>query len=118
MILGSRFKNCVNFAAGEMAERSIAAVLKTVVGKTTGGSNPSLSAESTQSPSKHWGFLFSPAGCFNSKTLLGFIRMYAPRKKQTKYQRISRKLICIFISSKWVKNKNYFAKVVLSGAHG
>ena len=32
------------FCAGEMAERSIAAVLKTVEGKTSGGSNPSLSA--------------------------------------------------------------------------
>ena len=30
---------------GEMAERSIAAVLKTVEGNTSGGSNPSLSAE-------------------------------------------------------------------------
>ena len=29
---------------GEMAERSIAAVLKTVEGNTSGGSNPSLSA--------------------------------------------------------------------------
>ena len=33
-----------NFAPGEMAERSIAAVLKTVEGQTSGGSNPSLSA--------------------------------------------------------------------------
>ncbi len=33
-----------NFARGEMAERSIAAVLKTVEGQTSGGSNPSLSA--------------------------------------------------------------------------
>src|ERR1700759_2885870 len=33
-----------NFAPGEMAERSIAAVLKTVEGHTSGGSNPSLSA--------------------------------------------------------------------------
>ena len=31
---------------GEMAERFNAAVLKTVVGYTTGGSNPSLSAKS------------------------------------------------------------------------
>ncbi len=30
---------------GEMAEWSIATVLKTVVGKLTGGSNPSLSAK-------------------------------------------------------------------------
>ena len=33
------------FAPGEMAERSIAAVLKTVEGNTSGGSNPSLSAD-------------------------------------------------------------------------
>jgi hypothetical protein len=33
------------FCRGEMAERSIAAVLKTVVGNTTGGSNPSFSAK-------------------------------------------------------------------------
>jgi hypothetical protein len=33
-----------NFAPGEMAEWSIAAVLKTVEGQTSGGSNPSLSA--------------------------------------------------------------------------
>ena len=32
------------FCAGEMAERSNAAVLKTVEGHTSGGSNPSLSA--------------------------------------------------------------------------
>ncbi len=31
-------------ASGEMAEWSIAAVLKTVEGNTSGGSNPSLSA--------------------------------------------------------------------------
>ncbi len=33
-----------NFAPGEMAERSIAAVLKTVDLQGSGGSNPSLSA--------------------------------------------------------------------------
>jgi hypothetical protein len=37
-------KSNPNFAPGEMAERSIAAVLKTVEGHTSGGSNPSLSA--------------------------------------------------------------------------
>ena len=35
---------------GEMAEWSIAAVLKTVEGHTSGGSNPSLSAESPVNP--------------------------------------------------------------------
>jgi hypothetical protein len=39
------FKKNVNFAAGEVAEWSIAAVLKTVEGKTSGGSNPSFSAQ-------------------------------------------------------------------------
>jgi hypothetical protein len=34
----------IYFCGGEMAEWSIAAVLKTVEGKTSGGSNPSLSA--------------------------------------------------------------------------
>ena len=34
-----------NFAPGEMAERSIAAVLKTVDPQGSGGSNPSLSAQ-------------------------------------------------------------------------
>ena len=35
-------------AKGEMAEWSIAAVLKTVEGHTSGGSNPSLSAQESQ----------------------------------------------------------------------
>lgn len=34
----------ITFAPGEMAEWSIAAVLKTVEGNTSGGSNPSFSA--------------------------------------------------------------------------
>ncbi len=49
-IVGISEKMC-NFAVqnhnlGEMAEWSIAAVLKTVEGHTSGGSNPSLSANS------------------------------------------------------------------------
>ncbi len=39
-----RIEKCFIFAPGEMAEWSNAAVLKTVVPKGTGGSNPSLSA--------------------------------------------------------------------------
>ena len=39
-----RFKSCPDYKYGEMAERSNAAVLKTVLGNTNGGSNPSLSA--------------------------------------------------------------------------
>ena len=35
---------CPPFIRGEVAERLIAAVLKTAVGKTTGGSNPSFTA--------------------------------------------------------------------------
>ena len=38
-------KNGYTFALGEMAEWSIAAVLKTVELRGSGGSNPSLSAE-------------------------------------------------------------------------
>ena len=41
-----------NFAPGEVAEWSIAAVLKTVEGYTSGGSNPSLSAVSLSNFSK------------------------------------------------------------------
>ena len=37
-------------AFGEMAEWSIAAVLKTVEGHTSGGSNPSLSAAKAAQP--------------------------------------------------------------------
>ena len=40
----STIKKSSTFAAGEMAEWSIAAVLKTVEGQTSGGSNPSFSA--------------------------------------------------------------------------
>src|SRR5690606_6863524 len=40
-----RFSSQPYFCAGEMAERSNAAVLKTVEVKASGGSNPSLSAE-------------------------------------------------------------------------
>ena len=39
-----------NFAPGEVAEWSIAAVLKTVEGYTSGGSNPSLSADDSMAP--------------------------------------------------------------------
>ncbi len=46
-----------------MAEWSIAAVLKTVEGHTSGGSNPSLSAKS------------SPFGCFFYGTSGGKLRM-------------------------------------------
>ena len=50
-----------NFAPGEMAERSIAAVLKTVEGQTSGGSNPSLSAnQRTRVPPALPGAFFIP----------------------------------------------------------
>jgi hypothetical protein len=39
-------KKVCTFAPGKVAEWSIAAVLKTVEGNTSGGSNPSLSAYS------------------------------------------------------------------------
>jgi hypothetical protein len=44
--------------AGEMAERSNAAVLKTVEGNTSGGSNPSLSAHPV-APALSGGLLFA-----------------------------------------------------------
>ena len=46
-----KLKKRYNFASqrpGEMAEWSIAAVLKTVEGNTSGGSNPSLSAKAAR----------------------------------------------------------------------
>lgn len=54
------------FCRGELAEWSIAAVLKTVEGHTSGGSNPSLSAR-TAKPSK-----FFLTGFFVSRYLCGF----------------------------------------------
>ena len=41
-------KKIVYFCSGEMAEWSNAAVLKTVEGQTSGGSNPSFSAKKAQ----------------------------------------------------------------------
>ena len=41
-------KNCSTFALGEVAEWSIAAVLKTVELRGSGGSNPSLSATNAE----------------------------------------------------------------------
>jgi hypothetical protein len=43
-------KKNANFAPGEMAERSNAAVLKTVDCNRSGGSNPSFSAEKIKAP--------------------------------------------------------------------
>jgi hypothetical protein len=45
-----RLARYANFAPGEVAEWSIAAVLKTVEGQTSGGSNPSLSADELVAP--------------------------------------------------------------------
>ena len=59
-------KKSVTFAAGEMAEWSIAAVLKTVEGQTSGGSNPSFSASSRQKASSHKKpLLYTTGGVFN-----------------------------------------------------
>ena len=54
------------FRAGEMAERSNAAVLKTVDCYRSGGSNPSLSARQDQNPRIFVGFLFSERGKLSS----------------------------------------------------
>jgi hypothetical protein len=51
-----------NFAPGEVAEWSIAAVLKTVEGYTSGGSNPSLSANKMNVPGFAGAFLFGADG--------------------------------------------------------
>ena len=45
-------KKCSTFALGEMAEWSIAAGLKTVELRGSGGSNPSLSANNFEKPCK------------------------------------------------------------------
>ncbi len=47
-----RQKKWFTFAHGEMAEWSNAAVLKTVEGNTSGGSNPSFSAQ--DNPNQKW----------------------------------------------------------------
>ena len=52
------------FCAGEMAERSNAAVLKTVDCHRSGGSNPSLSAQKTNAPL--WGIF----RCWSVESLL------------------------------------------------
>ena len=44
----AEWKNGATFVPGKLAEWSIAAVLKTVEGNTSGGSNPSLSASNVQ----------------------------------------------------------------------
>jgi hypothetical protein len=55
------------FCAGEMAERSNAAVLKTVDCNRSGGSNPSLSAKSIWI-GKCFLFLLSPERCRSGRT--------------------------------------------------
>ena len=52
-----KINSFTTFAPGEMAERSIAAVLKTVDCNRSGGSNPSFSAEN-ESLRSTWGFFF------------------------------------------------------------
>ena len=49
--------NFARFFIGEMVEWSITTVLKTVVLRGTGGSNPSLSATQTHNPLTISGFL-------------------------------------------------------------
>ena len=43
--MGVQVPLCPPYIKGEVAERLNAAVLKTAVGKTTGGSNPSFTAK-------------------------------------------------------------------------
>ena len=66
-----QMKKNSTFAAvfGEMAERSNAAVLKTVEGHTSGGSNPSLSAKRELTEyAQHAPYLFSRDKCGSSLT--------------------------------------------------
>ena len=58
-------------AFGEMAEWSIAAVLKTVEGHTSGGSNPSLSAESCKSPTYSFFAYKKERNYFGSSRIFG-----------------------------------------------
>ena len=51
-------KKILILSSGEMAEWSIAAVLKTVEGYTSWGSNPYFSAKA-QMPAQAWHFLFT-----------------------------------------------------------
>jgi hypothetical protein len=55
------YKKYITFAPGEMAEWSIAAVLKTVELRGSGGSNPSLSAKKIEAQ-RSWAFLFCTPG--------------------------------------------------------
>ena len=55
------------FCAGEMAERSNAAVLKTVEVKASGGSNPSLSAKQNECPAIAGIFVLQPCQACLSK---------------------------------------------------
>ena len=55
---------------GEMAEWSIAAVLKTVVLRGTGGSNPSLSAKRCKSDDLHLFFYSSRKDIKSSKYII------------------------------------------------
>lgn len=66
-----RIKNCITFAPGEMAEWLIAAVLKTALGKTNGGSNPSLSAKRG----------FRQGGFFSLRGKICFLFTYCILKK-------------------------------------
>ena len=58
-------KKCSTFAPGEMAEWSIAAVLKTVELRGSGGSNPSLSARPTSKRYRKVSLVFL---CYSKKT--------------------------------------------------
>ena len=55
------------FCRGEMAERSIAAVLKTVEGNTSGGSNPSFSAKN-YNPAQQRDFSFGEVSEWSNVT--------------------------------------------------
>ena len=64
-----------------MAERSNAAVLKTVDGQLSGGSNPSLSAKSTQfEPKRNKLSAFSIFAVFAQFSQVAFIQLHFRRR--------------------------------------
>ncbi len=68
-----RFKKIIYFctASGEMAEWSNAAVLKTVVPRGTGGSNPSLSAKGSSDFTVDLSFFYPVDNFFTGRPVFG-----------------------------------------------
>ncbi len=65
--IGGKEKRCT-FAAGEMAEWSNAVVLKTIVPRGTGGSNPSFSAKKNSISKENPQVVYLRVFCFLAPT--------------------------------------------------